>query len=226
MRTILNIAILLSFSTVSFAQQNPLKNFREGNRAFHDGNFNNAEILYRRGLETDSTDVRGRFNLANTLYKQGEFEQSAKMYEQLLNDRRLNKRQKSQVYHNIGNSQVRQEDYQNAINSYKEAMKLNPNDDTRYNLAYAIQRLQQQQQQQNQNQNQQDNQEQKQNQQQQQNQGNQDQKKQQQQASQPHELKQGDAERMLNAMDRQERNTMDRKRQENVQQRARTERDW
>jgi tetratricopeptide (TPR) repeat protein len=232
MKTILNIAILLSFSAVSFAQQSPIRNFRDGNRAFHDGNFNNAEILFRRGLETDSTDVRGRFNLANALYKQGEFEQSAELYEQLLHDRRLNKNKKSQVYHNLGNSQVRQEDYQNAINSYKEAMKLNPNDDTRYNLAYAMQRLQQQQQ--NQDQNQENKQDQKENQdknnqqQQQQRQQNQDNpnQKREGQGSQPHELKQDDAERMLNAMDRQERNTLDRKRQENVQQRARTERDW
>jgi tetratricopeptide (TPR) repeat protein len=236
MRTILNILILLSFSTISFAQS-PLRNFREGNRLFHEGNFNEAEILFRRGLQADSTDVRGRFNLANSIYKQNEFEQSAEMYEQLLNDRRLSNRKKSNVLHNLGNSFVQQEKYEDAVNSYKEAMKLNPNDDTRYNLAYALQRLQQQQNQdQNQqNQDQQNDQKQQQpqnnqdenqqNQQQQQNQGN-DNQRNQRQGQQPHELKQGDAERMLNAMERREKNTLDRKRQTNVQQRQRTEKDW
>jgi tetratricopeptide (TPR) repeat protein len=238
MKTILNLAILLSFSTVVFSQS-PLKNFREGNRLFHDGHFNEAEILFRRGLQADSTDVRGRFNLANSIYKQNEFEKSAELYDQLLNDRRLSNRQKSNVLHNLGNSLVQKENYEDAVKSYKEAMKLNPNDDTRYNLAYALQRLQQQQQNQDQNQqnqdknNEQDQQQQQQqnnqdqnqqNQQQRQNQGHDDQKKQG-ESSQPDQLKQGDAERMLNAMERQEKNTLDKRKQTNVQQR-RTEKDW
>jgi len=229
--TLLFFTIFLSLSAVSFSQ-NPLKNFRDGNRQFRDGNYNNAEILFRRGLETDSTDVRGRFNLANTLYKQGEFEKSAEMYGDLLNDRRLSQKQKANAFHNLGNSFVRTENFEEGVNAYKESMKLNPNDDTRYNLAYALQRLQQQQQEQNQDQqnNQNQDQQQQQNQQQQQrqqNQQNQDnQQKQQQQGSQPHQLRQGDAERMLNAMDRQERNTLDKRKQQNVQQRNRAERDW
>jgi len=238
MKTTLIIAILLGFSLVSFAQQSPLNNFRDGNRQFRDGNFNNAEILFRRGLEADSTDIRGRFNLANTLYRQGEFEQSAEMFENLLSDRRLSKKQRANVYHNLGNSHVRTENFEDGVKAYKESLKLNPNDDTRYNLAYALQRLQQQQQQQDQNQqnqdqnqdqNQQQQNNQNQNQQQQQrqqNQQNQDQQRQQRQGQQPDQLRQGDAERMLNAMDRQERNTLDRRKQNNPQQRQSAERNW
>ena len=226
MRTILIIAILLSFSVVSFAQ-NPLGNFRDGNRQFRDGNFNNAEILFRRGLEYDN-DIRGRFNLGNTLYRQGEFEQSAELFEQLSHDNRLSRNQRAEVLHNLGNSNVQIENFENAINSYKEAMKLNPNDDTRHNLAYALERLQMQQQEQQQDQNQQqgnqDQDQQQQGQQFQQNQG--DQQRDQRQGTQPHELQQGDAERMLNAMERQERNTLDRRRQQNVQQRGTQERNW
>jgi len=224
MRIILNIAILLSFSVISFAQ-NPLRNFRDGNRQFRDGNYNNAELLFRRGLEADSIDVRGRFNLANTLYKQGEFEKSAEMYEQLLFDRNLNKNQRANAFHNLGNSAVRTENYQEAVEAYKEAMKLNPHDDTRYNLAYALQRLQEQQQEQNQDQQNDQNQDQQQQQQQQQNQDNNDQRDQQ-QRSQPDQLRQGDAERMLNAMDRRERNTLDKRKENNAQQRSRAERNW
>jgi len=227
MRAILNIAILLSFSTIAMAQ-NPLRNFRDGNKQFHDGNYNAAEILFRRGLEADSTDIRGRYNLANALYKQGEYEKSAEMYNQLLHDRRLSKSQKSNVFHNLGNASVRTENFEDAINAYKEALKLKPHDDTRYNLAYAMQRLQQQQQQQqsqcqqNQCQKNQDQQQQQQQQQQQnrQNQNNQN------QSQQPDQMRQSDAERMLNAMDRQERNTLEKKKRNQVQQRRRTERDW
>ncbi|MDR0437260.1 MAG: tetratricopeptide repeat protein [Bacteroidales bacterium] len=234
MRIILNIAILLSFSATVFAQ-NPLRNFREGNRQFQDGNYNAAEILYRRGLEADSNDVRGRYNLANALYKQGEYEKSAEIYNQLLNDKRLSKKQKANVFHNLGNTSLRTENYQDAVNAYKEAMKLNPHDDTRYNLAYALQRMQQQQQEQqgqdqknDQNQQQQNQQDQNQNQQQQQRQQNQDnnQQNQQQQGERPDQMKKSDAERMLNAMDRQERNTLDKKKKIKVEQRGRAEKDW
>ncbi|MDR1951826.1 MAG: tetratricopeptide repeat protein [Bacteroidales bacterium] len=236
MRTILNIAILLSFSAVAVAQS-PLRNFREGNRFFQDGNFNAAEILYRKGLEADSNDIRGRYNLANTLYKQSEYDKSAEMYNQLLGSKNLSKNQKANAYHNLGNSFVQKEDYENGIKAYKESLKLNPNDnDTKYNLAYALQKMQQEQQQQQQDQNQQNDQKQDQQQQQQQNQ-NQDQNQQQQQqqnsnergpqqGSQPDQMKKSDAERMLNAMDRQERNTLDKKKKINVQQRGRAEKDW
>jgi tetratricopeptide (TPR) repeat protein len=225
MKTILNIAILLSFSVVSFAQ-NPLRNFRDGNRQFREGNYNASEILFRRGLEADSTDVRGHFNLANTLYKQGDFEKPAEMYERLLHDRQLSKNQRANAFHNLGNSAVRTENYQEAVEAYKEAMKLNPHDDTRYNLAYALQKLQEQQQQE-QNQDQQNDQNQNQDQQQQQQQQNQNNnQRDQQERSQPDQLRPGDAERMLNAMDRRERNTLDKRKQNNAQQRSRAEKNW
>ncbi|MCL2683316.1 MAG: tetratricopeptide repeat protein [Bacteroidales bacterium] len=233
MRTILNIAILLSLSTTVFAQ-NPLRNFREGNRQFQDGNYNAAEILYRRGLEADSNDIRGRYNLANALYKQGEYEKSAELYNQLLNDKRLNKKQKTNVFHNLGNTSVRTENYQDAVNAYKEAMKLNPHDDTRYNLAYALQRMQQQQQEQQEQDQKNDQNQQQKNQQDQQSQQNQNQQQQQQQqqnqdrnqGERPDQMKKSDAERMLNAMDRQERNTLDKKKKIKVEQRGRAEKDW
>lgn len=45
---------------------------------------------------------------------------------------------KAKALHNLGNSYLRQRDYNNAIESYKNSLKLNPKDrDTKYNLAYA-----------------------------------------------------------------------------------------
>jgi len=243
MRTLLNIAILLSFSTIAFAQK-PLSNFREGNNLYKTNQYNAAEILYRKGLEADSTDIRGRYNLANALYKQGEYEKSAEMYNRLLEDRKLNNAQKANVYHNLGNALLQTEELENSIKAYKEALKLKPNDaDTKYNLAYALQKMQQQQQQQQQQdqkndknqqqqkqqqqQQQQQNQDKNQQQQQQQQQQNKDeQKKQEKQGAHPDKMKKNDAERMLNAVDRQERNTLDKKKKIKVEQRGKAEKDW
>ena len=124
--------------------------------------------------------------------------------------------------------------FQQAVNDYQEALKLAPkNDDTRYNLSYAKKMLQQAQQQQQQNggqnqdnkdqdknkdkkgnngqDNQQDQQQQNQQNQQQQNQQNQqnqqDRKQQQKQQKQQQQKKQ-DAERLLEAVKNNEKNTM------------------
>ena len=73
-----------------------------------------------------------------------------------LNDIKTNK---AQVYHNLGNAQLKAQKYDKSIQSYIESLKLQPNDeDTRYNLSYAMKMLQQQQEQQK-SQNNQENQE-------------------------------------------------------------------
>lgn len=124
--------------------------------------------------------------------------------------------------------------FQQAVNDYQEALKLSPkNDDTRYNLSYAkkmLQQAQQQQQQQGGNQNQ-DNQDKKDNkdkqgnngqdkqqqqqdqnnqqqQQQQQNQQNQQDRQQQKQQQRQQQQKKQDAERLLEAVKNNEKNTM------------------
>ena len=125
--------------------------------------------------------------------------------------------------------------FQQAVNDYQEALKLSPkNDDTRYNLSYAKKMLQQAQQQQQQqqggNQNQ-DNQDKKDNkdkqgnngqdkqqqqqdqnnqkhQQQQQNQQNQQDRQQQKQQQRQQQQKKQDAERLLEAVKNNEKNTM------------------
>ena len=49
---------------------------------------------------------------------------------------------KAEAYHNIGNSQMEQKQYQQAVDAYKNALRENPNDDeTRYNLAAAQKRF-------------------------------------------------------------------------------------
>jgi tetratricopeptide (TPR) repeat protein len=102
----------------------------------------------------------------------------------------------------IGNAMMQQEQYEEAINAYKEALRKNPNDeDTRYNLAYAQEKLKQQnkkdnkQQQQNQNKQQQQNQQ-------------QEQKQEQQEQQQPQEMMtQEEVQKMLRVLRNQEQQT-------------------
>jgi tetratricopeptide (TPR) repeat protein len=44
-----------------------------------------------------------------------------------------------QIWHNIGNCYLNQKKYEEAINAYKKSLKLDPKDEeTRYNLAFAL----------------------------------------------------------------------------------------
>lgn len=220
---------------------------REGNRAYNKQRYEQAEVNYRKALERDSADFRGQYNLAGDLYRQEKYGEAASHYQQALAAPGLSARQRAHTLHNQGNSYLKdamqseqgQQGLQQAINSYQEALKLDPkNEDTRYNLAYARRLLQQQQQQnqgggdnQQQNQQQQNQQQQQQNQQQQnqqqQDQQQQDQQQQQRQSQPQQDQRKQDAERMLDAVKNNERQALRDKEQSNKPVRVRkTDKDW
>lgn len=246
MKKILAIITLLVLCLSASAQASRHQ-LREGNRAYNKQRYDDAEVAYRRALERDSTDFRGQYNLANALYRQQKYTEAASHYQQALGSQSITNKQRAQTLHNQGNSYLKaaqqseqMEGLQQAVNSYQEALKLDPkNEDTRYNLAYARRLLQQQQnQQQNQqNQNQQNQQQQQQNQQQQQDQQQQQQQQQdrqqqdqqqpQQQPQPPQNRKREDAERMLEAVKNNERQTLREKNRADQPVRVRkTDKDW
>ena len=69
------LTILLLFAMIpAFAQKHDL---RRGNREFRKGEYSQADVSYRKGLLKDSTSVAARYNLANNLYKQGNYDEAA-----------------------------------------------------------------------------------------------------------------------------------------------------
>lgn len=147
---------LLSLFAVSALAQSSQMNVFKGNKAYRNEKYENASELYRQAIEKKSDyDFIARYNLGNSLYKSGDFEGARNSYAELINDT-LNNNIKSRLYHNIGNTFLKEKKYQESLGAYKNALKFNPNDeDTRYNLSYALQMLKQQQQQQQNQQNQQ-----------------------------------------------------------------------
>ena len=252
------IMFLCLVPTDATAQANR-KLLREGNRAYKQEKYDQAELNYRRALESDTTDFRGHYNLATSLYRQEKYDEAAMHYAQALAAPDIDDSRRAKALHNAGNSMVKaglqneqqgMQYFQQAIKAYQDALKLNPkNDDTRYNLAYArrlLQQAQQQQQQQGggndqQNNDQQQNQQQQQgnnqnnDQQQQQNQqGNQQdqqqqqgKEQQQQKQAKPQEQRKQDAERMLEAVKNNERQTLkEQARKEQVSTARHTDKDW
>jgi len=231
----INIALVFVLALISFVSvaQSTKKLVRQGNNQYEEGNFSEAEVQYRKALTDNPNYYKGKFNLGDAMYEQENYEESGKIFNELA-ERQLEPEQKSGVYYNMGNSLMSEQKYQEAIEAYKNSLRLNPDDiEAKYNLEYARKKLQdQQQQQQNQDQDKdqdkdkQDQQEQdqnkddqqkdqdqkeqddqkKQNQDQQQNDKS-DQQKQQQQP-QPQQISKEDAQKMLDALKNDEKNTL------------------
>ena len=121
---------------------------RRGNEAFKDEAFSEAEVYYKKALTHDANSHRGNFNLGDALFEQERFEDAAQQFD-LAANLAEDKLSKARAYHNMGNSYTQLGDFEKAVDAYKNALRNNPKDeDTRYNLAYALQKLKQQQQEQ------------------------------------------------------------------------------
>jgi len=143
------LTVFLSLAGSAYSQQNK-SHFRAGNELYKEGKYNEAEIEYRKGLSRDAESLTGRYNLANSLYKQKRYQEAGAVLDSLATNTDSDA-QKARIYHNMGNAYLENKDYQQSIEAYKKSLRLNPRDeDTRYNLSYALKKLQQQQQQQQQ----------------------------------------------------------------------------
>ena len=194
MKTLYISLVLALACSFTAAGQVDRHDVRAGNRKFRKESFKEAEIDYRKAVVKDSTSMAGEYNLANTLYRQNDFEGAGKSLEvvkesaaavqaaPLAKDKAVVEQtgRSADYFYNLGDVALQKKDYAAAVEAFKEALLRRPGDiDAKENYIYAKLMLQNQQngggggqndQNQDQNQNQND-----QNQDQQDNQDNQDQ---------------------------------------------------
>jgi tetratricopeptide (TPR) repeat protein len=126
--------------------QEERKLIREGIREYEKQKYSDAEIAFRKAHDKNEKSFPADFNTANSLYKQKKFQEAASEYQDLQKKGPDNDRM-ADLYHNIGNSFFEQQQYDKSIEAYKNSLKLRPSDEnTRYNLAYALMKLREQQQ--------------------------------------------------------------------------------
>ena len=221
---------------------------RQGNGSYSAGDYNRAESRYAEALAANPLMPEARYNLGGALYQLGRYDTAAATYEMAAGLARDAATQ-AQAYHNLGNARVKEGAFDKAVEAYKQALRLNPRDeDTRYNLAYAQEKLRQEQSQQDQqnqdeqdqenqdqNQDQQDQQDQEQNQdqqdQQQQDQQSQDEdqqsQEQNQQEAQPmQQMSEQELEQLLEAIRYQEEKLQEERMKQKVRPRTPSEKDW
>ena len=150
---------------------------RKGNRQFKREQFEKSVDSYQRALQHDSTSFEAKYDLASALYRTERYDKAEKTLLGIVNDTTRTELERGEVAYNLGNTQFAQQKYKEALSSYRQAMRCNPDDeDAKFNYAFTKRLIQQQEQQQQQQQQNQDQNQQNQDQQQQQNQDkNQDQ---------------------------------------------------
>ncbi len=209
------------------AAQSDRQLVRKGNRLFQKRDYEHAEVSYSKALEKNDKNAQARYNLGTTLLAQqkdssalAELQQAAKLEKVPL--------RKSQAYHNMGVLLQKNKQYGEAIEAYKQALRMNPHDDeSRYNLVLCQHQKQKQDQQNQQNQQQQQQQDQQKQDQQKQDQQKDQQDQQKQQQQQP-QMSKENAEQLLKAAMQQEKQTQKhiKEAQQKAGQRRQNEKNW
>ena len=134
-------AFLLALACGVCMAQTDRKEVRAGNRQYRKGNWQNADIEYRKAQAKDSTSFAAGYNLAGALYREGNFDEAAKTLDRLKEIAPASGRA-ADYFYNQGNVAVQKKDWKAAVEAYKQSILLNPEDlEAKENYAYAKQML-------------------------------------------------------------------------------------
>lgn len=163
---------LLTLSTIDAVAQNDKQLIYEGNSNYHSARNIQAINNYREALKAKPDNRKANFNLGDAIYKEAMgvknsknqnpimgmkpdslanimFDEAAGQFD-LISQTVSDKDTLHRALHNLGNCRLQQKNYQAAVDAYKKSLKLNSKDEeTRYNLAYALKKLKEQQKNQN-----------------------------------------------------------------------------
>lgn len=250
MKKILLFCLLTASVAGAYAQRSDRSFVRKGNRLYEDSLFIKAEENYLKALDMNPELNEAYYNLGNAYTAQQKPNEAIEQYNKMAGILEGKKKELmenpsasakeldkckldlAKTYHNTGVVYHMCEQYDKAVEAYKQALRNNPQDDeTRYNMILAQRMLkdQQQQQQQQQQQEQQQEQEQEQQEQQQQEQQQQQQQEQQQQPQEEQQdMSQENAEQILEAAMQDEKEVQERVQEQlmKVQPKKPLEKDW
>lgn len=139
MKIILTILVLIT-ALLTRAQEGEVM---KGNRYYKEGNYDKAEEAYQKAL-SKKENLIARYNLGNTLYKKESIDDAVKSFDGVISatdDPEL----KTKALYNKGVLLHKGNRLSEAIDAYKQALRLNPDDEeVRKNLQLALQQKKQQ----------------------------------------------------------------------------------
>jgi Ca-activated chloride channel family protein len=169
----------------------------KGNQYYKQTQFDLAEAEYRRALQTDPANATAQYNLANALQKQKKYDEAVQVLEKLYSSGANNNLRSAAAY-NQGVAHTKQKALEASIESYKKALRLNPDDkEARENLQKALSELKKKQ----------------------------DEEQKQQKKSQSN-MSQKEAEQKLNLLQQKEKQLQERLQNQNKQKGGKQAKDW
>jgi Ca-activated chloride channel family protein len=140
---LLFFVIQMSLCTAAFGQ-NWKDSLNAARSAYQKGNYKEALKYYKSADRLAPNDVDLSQEKGQTAYKAGDFATAASCFERLTRTEKTTVK-KVRAYNNLGNSRMKMNDFEGAIEAYKSALRLDPaNEKARQHLAEA-KRLKQQQ---------------------------------------------------------------------------------
>lgn len=140
----------LMMTTTITAQNRIYRYTHVGNQQFHKSNAEAASTNYLHVLKVSPNNTRAMFNLANVYLTKGDVKAADSLYNKVAQTD-VNKQVRAMAWHNRGyicqtsalhDTQQQQQMLREAIEHYKESLRLNPKDErTRYNLALCQKQL-------------------------------------------------------------------------------------
>jgi Ca-activated chloride channel homolog len=141
------IAFVIVLLCGNLSAQTTRSSVNKGVDLYNQRKFIDSEVEFKKGLERTPDSFQGNFDLGDSYYKEGKYEEALKSYNSALS-KAGSDAMKARVYHNIGNALLKDQKINESVDAYTQSLKLNPNDDeTKYNLSYALDLLKNQKQQ-------------------------------------------------------------------------------
>ena len=144
------VIICVLISILSFSQDK-VELLNKGNEYFQEENFEKAEEYYKKSLEIDNQYYKANLNTGHSLFRQAfsliqeqdttglkEFLESSELFYRSSLEVTTNKNEKSESLYNLGNAQILSQNLEESIESYKQSLRLVPeNMNAKHNLALA-----------------------------------------------------------------------------------------
>jgi len=116
----------------------------KGVKLYNDGKFEDALSNFNDAQVEDPDDKKIEYNRSNTQYKLGKYDDTVNGYQKVISGTK-DKGLREKAFYNLGNSEYKKGNLKGAEQSYREALKIDPNDkEAKQNLEFVLKKLQEQ----------------------------------------------------------------------------------
>lgn len=138
------LLILLCIIPSALPAQSPNALIKDGYKLYAKGEFEKAYDKFSSASKQDPDNFKAYFNMGDSFYELDSADVAETHFQSALYRAEL-KEDRAKIHHNLGNIYFDKKDYEKSVESYKQSLLNNPYDEeTRYNLAYALQMMKEQ----------------------------------------------------------------------------------